>query len=86
MDEPINRTNRTRLQIDFEPIGRRVLADSGLTILEAAHQAGIDIISLCGGVGTCNSCRVRLLAGQLSELTSDEVEVFNHEELSSGWR
>lgn len=75
-----------RITIDFEPLGRRVTVSSGDTILKAAQLAGIDLVAICGGVGICGSCRVRLIAGRLSPVTAAERKVLKPEQLSDGFR
>lgn len=60
------------LTVDFEPLGRRARVASGVTLLEAARQAGVGLNALCGGVGTCGTCRVRLVSGQVSPPTGAE--------------
>jgi uncharacterized 2Fe-2S/4Fe-4S cluster protein (DUF4445 family) len=76
----------TRYQIDFEPIGKRVTAGREQSLLAIAQEAGIALAAVCGGVGICGACKVRLVAGQLSAVTSDEQSVFTSEELAEGWR
>ncbi len=44
------------------------------------------IASLCGGQGTCHSCKIQLLSGTVSAPTGNEREVFSSEELKDGWR
>jgi uncharacterized 2Fe-2S/4Fe-4S cluster protein (DUF4445 family) len=73
-------------RIDFEPLGRRGVALPGQTLLEAAQSAGVGLASVCGGVGTCEECRVRLVSGSLTQSTLVEQAVFNPDELSSGFR
>jgi uncharacterized 2Fe-2S/4Fe-4S cluster protein (DUF4445 family) len=76
----------TRYQIDFEPIGKRLTAGRGQSLLVIAQDAGIALAAVCGGVGTCGACKVRLVAGQLSPVTPAEQSVFTPEELAAGWR
>ncbi|QRN83423.1 DUF4445 domain-containing protein [Chloroflexota bacterium] len=76
----------TLFQIDFEPIGKRVDADQAQSLLAAAQQAGIALAAVCGGVGVCGSCQVRLISGTLSPLTAAEKKAFTPEELANGWR
>lgn len=76
----------TLFQIDFEPIGKRVEADQGLSLLAVAQQAGIALAAVCGGVGVCGACKVRLMAGELSPATAEEQDVFSAAELVQGWR
>ena len=52
----------------------------------AAQTGGIALASLCGGVGVCDSCRVRLIKGQLTEPTLEELAHFSTHELTSGFR
>ena len=76
----------TLYQIDFEPVGRRGQCQDNESLLDCAHRLGVGIISLCGGKGTCHSCKVRVLSGTVSEPTSNELEVFSAQELEDGWR
>lgn len=43
-----------------------------MSLLDACEAAGLPMEAACGGAAACNSCRVRLLDGELSPL--DEVE------------
>ena len=72
--------------IDFEPLGRRGECRESESILACARQLGIGISSLCGGAGSCNTCRVQVLDGTVSEPTSNELETFSAQELRLGWR
>ena len=72
--------------IDFEPIGRRGQCQDNESLLACARQLGVGISSLCGGQGTCHSCKVQILTGTVSEPTSSELEVFSLQELRDGWR
>jgi uncharacterized 2Fe-2S/4Fe-4S cluster protein (DUF4445 family) len=72
--------------ITFQPVGKRVTVSATDTILNAAQNSGIDIASICGGVGICDSCRIRLVKGELSELTLEEQAVFSDKEIKSGFR
>ncbi|MEA3339679.1 MAG: 2Fe-2S iron-sulfur cluster-binding protein, partial [Chloroflexota bacterium] len=60
--------------IDFEPLGRRARVASGVTLLEAARQAGVGLNAVCGGAGSCGTCRVRVVAGEVSPPTEAERE------------
>jgi uncharacterized 2Fe-2S/4Fe-4S cluster protein (DUF4445 family) len=72
--------------IDFEPVGRRGLARKGQTLLEAAQAAGIGLASVCGGAGTCEECRVRLVSGRLTPPTLVEQSALSAAELADGLR
>lgn len=73
-------------QLDFEPVGRRGSCQADQSLLDAARQLGVDLLSLCGGVGSCESCKVQLLDGRLSELTLSEEDAFTDSELAAGFR
>jgi uncharacterized 2Fe-2S/4Fe-4S cluster protein (DUF4445 family) len=72
--------------IDFEPIGRRVDIAPGESLLEAARSAGVELVSICGGKGSCGGCRVRVMGGKLSSPTLEEESVFTPIELEEGYR
>ncbi len=72
--------------VDFEPIGRRGKCRSEETILDCARRLGVGINSICGGLGTCHSCRVQVLGGTATEPTANELEAFSRQELDDGWR
>lgn len=76
----------TALQIDLEPIGRRVDIAPGNTLLDAAHKAGVELVSICGGMGSCQGCLIRLLYGELSAPTQNEIEALDEEALAAGFR
>ncbi|MBI4758576.1 MAG: DUF4445 domain-containing protein [Chloroflexi bacterium] len=73
-------------QIDFEPVGRRGQCPADQSLLEAARQLGVDLVSLCGGKGTCARCKVQVLAGRVSELIPSEREALSSQELGDGYR
>jgi uncharacterized 2Fe-2S/4Fe-4S cluster protein (DUF4445 family) len=74
------------LQVQFQPLGKRVRVAAGATILDAARQAGIDLASACGGEGDCGQCRVVLLAGEVSPLNADENFLLDEADQLNGYR
>jgi uncharacterized 2Fe-2S/4Fe-4S cluster protein (DUF4445 family) len=77
---------RDSYQIDLEPIGCRIQVEAGHTLLAAAQQAGVQLVSLCGGDGSCGACRVRVASGVVSSPTTVEKSIFSTDELNAGWR
>ena len=69
------------IQVDFEPIGKRVDVAAGITLLEAARQAGLSLASACGGMGKCGQCRVTILEGRVSPPTLNEAAILSAAEL-----
>ena len=62
--------------IDFEPVGRRGKFSSELSLLECARRLSVDIVSICGGVGNCEHCKVQVIAGKVSKPTLEEEANF----------
>jgi uncharacterized 2Fe-2S/4Fe-4S cluster protein (DUF4445 family) len=73
-------------QINFEPVGLRVLYREGATIFEAAREAGILLTSSCGGRNTCGKCKVRILEGDTTPIDKSERTHLSKEEINSGLR
>jgi uncharacterized 2Fe-2S/4Fe-4S cluster protein (DUF4445 family) len=72
--------------IDFEPVGRRVQVGTGSTLLAAAQAAGVELVAVCGGIGSCGTCRVRLMTGELSPPTLVEEAELGLDEIAAGFR
>ena len=83
---PIGDRNMGDHQIEFQPVGRRGPCPDGENLLDCAHRLGIELVSLCGGIGKCKGCKIRVMEGRFSEVTSAEQKAFTEEELESGWR
>lgn len=73
--------------VDFEPVGRRGLCPADSSLLEAARRLGVDLVSICGGEGTCGRCRVQVLtAAGVSPTTAFERQTLSAVELRDGYR
>lgn len=77
---------RGTYQVNMQPVGRRANIPAGKTLLDAAQSAGVELMSICGGVGACNSCKVRLMSGELTPPTAAEEAEFSPDELAEGVR
>lgn len=73
-------------KIKFEPLGLSGSCRADQSLLACAQGAGIGIISLCGGKGQCQSCRVQLMEGTASEPTASELKAYSRQEIKNGWR
>ena len=80
------RNSREKYTVDFQPVGRRATVSTGETLLQAAQSAGVELAAVCGGIGTCGKCRVRLISGRLTQPTGEERGIFSDSELSRGFR
>jgi len=70
----------------FEPLGKKGKCPDNSTILDCARGLGLGINNVCGGHGTCHSCKIRLLSGNASTPTASERGAFKVAELKNGWR
>jgi len=74
------------MPVRFLPEDRWYDTRDGESVLEAADRAGISLEHVCGGRGTCGKCRIILLEGELSPVTSNEREALSQEALQAGHR
>ena len=76
----------TLFTIDFQPVGRRGECASDQSLLDCARQLSVDIVSICGGIGNCDRCKVQIIAGKVSKLTFEEQTELPPHELVQGYR
>jgi uncharacterized 2Fe-2S/4Fe-4S cluster protein (DUF4445 family) len=74
------------MKITFQPLGKRVDVFETSTILDAAHQAGIDLAAVCGGGGTCHACKIRTIDGDMTPAGEDEKSWLGMGNLEAGYR
>lgn len=72
--------------IDFEPIGRRGRFSKEQSLLDCARQLSVDLVSICGGIGNCERCKVQVIAGQVSKISLEEEASLSARELEQGYR
>ena len=72
--------------IDFQPVGRRGAAPAGQSLLETARELGVELLSICGGVGDCGKCRVQVLEGSVTDPTPFELIELTEQEMAAGYR
>jgi ferredoxin len=46
---------------------------AGQTLLELCDHAGFPMETECGGFAACNSCRVRVIVGELGPVSEEEL-------------
>jgi uncharacterized 2Fe-2S/4Fe-4S cluster protein (DUF4445 family) len=73
-------------RIEFEPVGCEGQSQGKESLWECARRFNAGINSVCGGLGTCHTCRIKLIKGKLSKLTQKELDYFSPQELKDGWR
>ena len=79
-EEKIMRKHR----VTFLPDQKEAEVEEGITLLEAAEQAGVYINSLCGGQGLCGECRLQVLSGN-AKADKYSVGFFSADEIMKGY-
>jgi uncharacterized 2Fe-2S/4Fe-4S cluster protein (DUF4445 family) len=72
--------------IDFEPVGRRGQFAKEQSLLDCARQLSVDLVSICGGIGNCERCKVQVISGQVSQISLEEEASLSAKELEQGYR
>jgi len=82
----MSREQKPSVRIEFQPSGKRIEAKPKTNLLQATRQAGFDLAVVCGGVGTCGSCRVKVIKGKMSDPTTEEEKKIPEVQLNKGYR
>lgn len=80
------KTSAEKINIIFQPSGRRGQIKKGQTILEAAQELGVEITSLCGGKQICGKCRIKVEWGSVSPFSAEEKKFISPKEAEEGIR
>jgi uncharacterized 2Fe-2S/4Fe-4S cluster protein (DUF4445 family) len=73
------------ITITFQPIGKEIKVNEGISIFRAALENGIEITSICGGEKLCGKCIIKITEG-LKPPTPLEKKFFSDKELVDGFR
>ena len=75
-----------QVNVVFQPEGKRASVAEGSTILDAAIKVGVDLSSICKGIGVCGKCQVVIVEGaeNLSPLTDSEKRHLGDEKIGLG--
>jgi uncharacterized 2Fe-2S/4Fe-4S cluster protein (DUF4445 family) len=72
--------------VHFEPANVDIECEAGMTLVQAAHQAGVPIQAVCGGQGRCGKCQVKLISTPFPEPVELDLEIISPEALAKGYR
>lgn len=72
-----------KITITLQPLGKTVKVKPGTPLIDILHEYGVEFP--CGGKGTCGSCKVKLLEGELN-VDSVQREKLQKLKLENGWR
>ncbi|MCR3921045.1 MAG: ASKHA domain-containing protein [Firmicutes bacterium] len=62
-----------RVTVLFNPDNLAVQVEPGTSLMQAATMAGIELVSSCGGDGTCGRCLVKVQDGQVSVANAGNI-------------
>lgn len=65
---------------------KKVTCEPGSTLMDVFHHNNIYIEAPCGGKGICGKCKVRVLAGKISDITDLESKFLSQREKQDGYR
>ncbi len=82
MTEESEQSEKTTCLVRFAGHEAAIEVRRGITILDAARQAGVFIDSLCGGDGVCGKCRVLIREG---EVRGGTTNFLTREEIHAGY-
>jgi len=71
-----------KVKVTFYPDGETILVEKGVTLAEAAAEAGVYIASICGGEGICGKCRVIVKRGKVE---ANPTTLLTREEIQKGY-
>ena len=57
----------SRFTLVFPNSTATITGHAGETIYQSARRSGVRIIGACGGRGTCGTCRVQIVAGEIDD-------------------
>jgi ferredoxin len=72
--------------INVRPQGAELRASEDESLFDALQNAGIEIESDCGGIGSCGKCVIHILEGEVSEPTLEEEDLLSEEVFEQGNR
>jgi uncharacterized 2Fe-2S/4Fe-4S cluster protein (DUF4445 family) len=72
--------------IRIEDSDKSIQAVEGENLLDILRHELVDIPAICGGRGTCGKCKVQVLSGEVTTITSEEKKRLTLAEVESGVR
>ena len=69
--------------IKLQPLGKLIEVNSGTPLIDVLHEFGVEFP--CGGKGTCGSCKVKLMNGEL-HIDNVQQQKLNKLKLGKDWR
>lgn len=74
-----------RIKIIFDPMNVVTEVEKGVILLDVIREAEIKVESICGGKGDCGKCKVILVKGEVSKLSTKFEKHFSNQQVSEGY-
>ncbi len=71
------------VNVNLQPIGKKLQVRKGTSLIDILHDYGVEFP--CGGKGTCGSCKVKILRGEIPLSSRQRKSLYNLG-LSEEWR
>lgn len=71
------------IEVSLEPIGETLKVKTGTSLIDILHEYGVEFP--CGGKGTCGSCKIKVLKGDIPVSEKHKRSLYNLG-LSENWR
>ena len=65
---------------------KEVVPDGNLSIINVAHNGGVQIVATCGERGRCRDCRVKILSGEVPPATMQDKIQLGEDEIRENFR
>lgn len=73
------------MKVLFDPMNAIVEVEKGTILLDAIREAGVRVESICGGKGDCGKCKVILVKGEVSKLSTKYEKHLSPQQVSGGY-
>ncbi len=73
-------------KINLQPLSQRGKCSQNHSLLEFTQDMGVNLVGLCGGVGTCGRCKIQIMSGRVSDPTPSEKKKLTKNEINEGFR
>ena len=74
---------KKKVNIILEPLGKLIEVNHGTPLIDILHEYGVEFP--CGGKGTCGTCKVRILEGEL-KVEEEQKRKLKKLNLGNEWR
>lgn len=74
------------IKVLFDGGQKTINSHEGSTLMDVFHRNNIYVEAPCGGKGICGKCKVKILKGDVSDITTNELKFLSSNERQEGYR